>query len=182
MSNPLRTMKRQAINNQIKNKSTNKLIKAAAKAADEAADIKAREIATKAVMDVLNSLSLALEDVFRSEYGFGDKRLNKLMQQLNDRLPEHLQFKVTKREKIEQQKLYDLVELLLELNCDETKCRCKNYKDCNLYKLYIERQIPTYDAEQAGCPYKVTKGEHKLTEDELRVLRQMIEDRKRRMA
>lgn len=181
MSNTLRSMQRKAINNQIKRASTNKLLQAAAKAADDFADRKAREIATNAVMDIMKSLSMAMEDVFRTEYGFGDKRLMKLMQQLNERLPDHLQFDVPKRQKIEQQKLYDLVELLLELNCDEKKCRCKNYKDCSMYKLFISRQIPVFDAEQEGCPYKITKGKCNLTEDELRVLRVMIKDRRKRI-
>ncbi|GIW49187.1 MAG: hypothetical protein KatS3mg079_663 [Caloramator sp.] len=181
MGNPLRSMQRKAMNNQIRKANTNKILQAAAKVADEFADKKAKEIAITAVMDIMKSLSMAMEDVFRTEYGFGDKRLMKLMQQLNERLPDHLQFDVPKREKIEQQKLYDLVELLLELNCDEKKCRCKNYKECNMYKLFRVRNIPAYDKQQEGCPYKVTKGTNKFTEDELRVLRQMIEDRRKRI-
>lgn len=180
MGNPLRKIQRQALNDQVKKKGTNHILKAASLAADEMANRKAKEIATIAVTDALKSLAMAIEDVFRCEYGFGNKRLIKLMQQLNKRLPDHLQFKVPKREKIEQAKLYDLVELLLELNCDEKKCRCKNFKECNMYKLFISRQIPVYDEEQEGCPYRITKGECKLTEDELRVLRVMIEDRRKR--
>lgn len=181
MSSPLRKIQRQALNDQIKKKGTNQILKAASIAADEMANRKAKEMATNAVMDALKSLAMAIEDTFRCEYGYGNKRLIKLMQQLNNRLPDHLQFKVPKREKIEQQKLYDLVELLLELNCDEKKCRCKNYKECNMYKLFISRDIPAYDEKQAGCPYRVTKGECKLTEDEIRVLRVMIEDRRKRV-
>lgn len=178
MGNKLKKIRKTAVNNAINNTDErNILIYASAEASR-----RANEIAVTMAENMMNSLALALEGVFREEYGFGDKRLYRLMQQLNERLPEHLEFGVPKREKIDKDTLYDLTELLLELGCDKS-CKLGNYKHCKYYAIYENRNIPKYNEEEnpKTCPYKIIPGEHSLSESQIEALRIMIRDRRKRL-
>lgn len=176
MGNKLKKIRKTALNNAIDKAGEQNILLYASMEAEK----RANELAVKMAEGMMNSLALALEGVFREEYGFGDKRLYRLMQQLNERLPEHLQFKVTKREKIDKDTLYDLTELLLELGCDKS-CKLGNYMHCKYYAIYEHRNIPKYNEEEKQCPYKVIPGEHNLSEAQIEALRIMIRDRRKRL-
>lgn len=53
-------------------------------------------IVSTAATDIINThaniVANAIEQTFKEDYGFGEKRMLKLMQQLNSRLPENMRF------------------------------------------------------------------------------------------
>lgn len=178
MGNKLKKIRKTALNNAIDKAGEQNILLYASMEAEK----RANELAVKMAEGMMHSIALALEGVFREEYRFGDKRLHRLMQQLNERLPEHLEFGVPKREKIDKDTLYDLIELLLELGCDKS-CKLGNYKHCKYYDIYEHRNIPKYNEEENPkiCPYKVIPGEHSLSEAQIEALRIMIRDRRKRL-
>lgn len=52
----------------------------------------ARDVSQQVLNNYSNKVASALEATFREEYGFGDKRMKKLLDQLNSRLPESVRF------------------------------------------------------------------------------------------
>lgn len=168
-----RKMHRNSVKKSLKETSINGLVKTNAIVAEK----RAREIAAESIKTALEYIALALEGSLREEHKFGEKRLMKFMQQMNERLPDYLAFDdVPVREKMDKERLYDVTELLLELSCND-KCRMrKDFTKCSLYHALDSRNIPKYQEAQDICPYCVIPGE-KLNERQIWELKMKIKDK-----
>lgn len=144
---------------------------------DEEVGKRAKVVATEIINDFLEQMSMALVKTFQEDYGFGDKRRKKLMSQLNYRLPSDFRFNDLEFPTITQDKLYDLVELLLELGCDH---RCKRKKDnCNVYGILKTREIPIYSDCDKVCEYRVMYDiPEKLSKKKIQKIQKMLNDRR----
>lgn len=127
--------------------------------------------------EMTDFLSLAIDGAIKEDLGWGDTRYNRLLESINKRMPDHFMINHIARDKITDQKKYDVVELLLQLGCDH---RCKRTKEkCNVYKILYTTGIPVYEPQDKICEYRVTTG--KMSKKEIKQLKLMLNDRHKRM-
>ncbi|WHH59131.1 DUF5651 domain-containing protein [Petroclostridium sp. X23] len=110
----------------------------------------------------INSIGTTLLATVRGHLQFGQVRANRFFDELNSRLPQHIQYKLEqslerdrwleRSKRINKDQLYDLAECLIAVNCNKS-CNKKPEK-CELRKLLKLKKIPVWN-ENGKCEYKI---------------------------